>query len=459
MATIHRESTGPLTERIDVTVSREDYLPGFEAALKQYAAKANIPGFRKGMVPTGLVRKMYGPSVFADEVVRTVEKELTAHLRNDGRAIFGQPLPSPDNDLGALDPKAPAEYRFSFDIGLKPDFTLADLPSAPLVRYRVDVTEEMVGEEVDRLRRKHGRMTEPETVSDEENVLNLRFEACDEAGQPAEDAKAHDNSLLVRYFKADFRPRLMGLRKDDSLTLRIGEAFEDKEADWVLSDLKLDKEDPAARQQPYRITLTRIGLVEKAAMDEELWKQAFPHMELKSEQAFRDQVRAGIQEQFDAQTESHLHHELYHVLLERTAIELPEAFLRRWLREGQEKPKTEEEAEAELPDFLRQLRWTLVTEKIVNDNAISVSREEVMDQMRGEVLGYFGGMGLAQGQFEWIEGYVDRMMKDRQQFEGSFRKVQTEKVFRWAAAHANPTEKVVSLEAFRLEQEAHRHEH
>jgi len=459
MATIQTERTGPLTERIDVTVSREDYLPGFEAALKQYAAKANIPGFRKGMVPTGLIRKMYGPSVFADEVVRTVEKELTAHLRNDGRAIFGQPLPSPDNDLGALDPKAPADYRFSFDIGLKPDFTLADLPSAPLVRYRVDVTEDMVGEEVDRLRRKHGRMTEHETVSDEQNIVHLRFEACDEAGQPAEEAKDRDIPILVHFFNADYRPRLMGLRKDDTLTLRIGEAFDEKEAGRILSELKADKEDPAALLQPYRITLTRISIAELAAMDEELWKQAFPHMELRSEQEFRDQLRAGIQEQFDVQTESHLHHELYYAHLEHTAIELPEAFLRRWLREGQDKPKTEEEAEAELPDFLRQLRWTLITEKIVNDNAISVSREEVMDHMRGEVLGYFGGMGLAQGQFGWIEGYVERMMKDRQQFEGSFRKVQTEKVFRWAAAHANPAEKVVSLEAFRHEQEAHRHEH
>lgn len=459
MATIHRESTGPLTERIDIVVSKEDYMPGFEASLRQYAAKANIPGFRKGMVPAGLIRKMYGASVFADEVVRTVEKELTNHLREGQTEILGQPLPSHDNNMDALDHRAPAEYRFAFEIGLKPGFRIVDLPSSGVVRYRIDVTDEMVEEEVARLRRKHGRMTEPETVDNEDNILNLSFTACDAEGQPLEDAAPQENSLLLKYFRADVRPRLMGLRKDDNITLRIGDAFEEKEAGWVLSDLKLDKEDPASLDRTYRITLAKIGMVEPAELGEELFKQVYPDRELKSEQEFREQIRADIGAQFDGQTESHLHHELYHVLLEQTSMDLPEDFLRRWLREGQEKPKTEEEVEAEFPNFLRQLKWTLVSDRIVTDNAISVSREEVMDQLRRQVMGYFGGMGLMQGNFEWIDGYVDRMMKDREQFEGGYRKALTEKVFQWAAAQANPTEKVVSLDEFRHQQEAHSHEH
>lgn len=459
MATIHRQSTGALTEKIEVVVSKEDYMPGFEAALKQYAAKANIPGFRKGMVPSGLIRKMYGASVFADEVVRTVEKELTAHLREGQTEILGQPLPSHDNNMDALDFKIPAEYRFSFEIGLKPGFSIADLPSSGVVRYRIDVTDGMVDEEVSRLCRKHGKMTEPEVVDNEDNILNVSFAACDPDGQPLEGVEPKEDSLLMKYFRPEVRPRLMGLRKDDDITLRIGEAFEEKEAGWILSNLKLDKEDPASLEKTYRITLAKIGMVEPAAIGEELYKQVYPDRELKSEQEFREQIRADIGSQFDGQTESHLHHELYHVLLEKTSMDLPEDFLRRWLREGQEKPKTEEEVEAEFPNFLRQLKWTLVSDRIVTDNAISVSREEVMDQLRRQVMGYFGGMGLMQGNFEWIDGYVDRMMKDREQFEGGYRKALTEKVFQWAATQANPTEKVVSLEEFRHQQEAHSHEH
>ncbi|MBM3441999.1 MAG: trigger factor [Bacteroidetes bacterium] len=458
MATIHTEHTGPLTERIDITVSQTDYLPGFEAALKQYATKANIPGFRKGMVPAGLVRKMYGASVFADEVVRTIEKALTGHLKETDAQILGQPLPSAQNDLSTLDHKAPTDYRFSFDIGRKPSFSLVHLSTASVQRCRIDVTDAMIDEEVERLRRRNGEMTEPETVGDEENVLNLRFEACDEHGEPLPDGTPHDNSLLLRYFHPDFRARLMGLKKDDSLIIRIGEAFQDKEAEWMLSDLKLDKEDPASKEKSFRITLTKIGMVEKAEMGDAFWKQVFPHMEIKSEQEFRDQIRSEIQQQFDVQTESQLHQELYHILLEKTSLELPEDFLKRWLKEGQDKPKTDEEVEAELPNFLRQLKWTLITDKIVQENAINVSREEVMAQMRREVMGYFNGMGMMQGNFEWIDGYVDRMAKDRQQFEGSYRKVQTEKVFQWAAANSNPVDAIVSLEDFQKQQEALRHE-
>lgn len=458
-ATIHRQSTGPLTESIEVVLSQEVYMPGFEASLKEYAVKANIPGFRKGMVPAGLIRKMYGASVFADTVVRTVERELTAYLRDSQSEILGQPLPSHDNNMDALDYKAPAEYRFSFEIGLKPDFQIPDLPASGVLRYRIDVTDVMVDEEVSRLRRKHGVMTEPETVDNEDNILNVTFTACDSEGQPLEDSEPKEDSLLLKYFRPEVRPRLMGLRKGDDITLRIGEAFEEKEAGFILSDLKLDKEDPASLEKTYRITLHKIALVEPAALGEELFKQVYPDRELQSEQEFREQIRADIGSQFDGQTESHLHHELYHVLLEQTVMDLPVDFLRRWLREGQDKPKTEEEVEAEFPNFLRQLKWTLVSDRIVTDNAISVSREEVLDQLRRQVMGYFGGMGLMQGNFEWIDGYVDRMMKDRDQFEGGYRKALTEKVFQWAATRANPAEKVVSLDEFRHQQEAHNHEH
>ncbi|HLI92604.1 MAG TPA: trigger factor family protein, partial [Puia sp.] len=120
MATVTRENIGLLTDKIVVNVSKGDYLPSFEKALKQYGKQANIPGFRKGMVPPGLIRKMYGNSVFADEVLRTVEKELTTYMSTEKLEIFAQPLPLPENDSRRIDVSNPADYSFAFEIGLKP---------------------------------------------------------------------------------------------------------------------------------------------------------------------------------------------------------------------------------------------------------------------------------------------------------------------------------------------------
>src|SRR3984885_1625498 len=175
MATVTRENVGLLTDKITVNIAKGDYLPSFDKALKNYGKQANIPGFRKGMVPAGLIRKMYGTSVFTDEVLRTVEKELTTYMTNEKLEIFAQPLPMPDNDARQIDVSNPSDYSFAFEIGLKPAFNLADLGSAAPTFYKVQVTPEMIDEEVERQQTRNGKMTEQETVASDENVLNLHF--------------------------------------------------------------------------------------------------------------------------------------------------------------------------------------------------------------------------------------------------------------------------------------------
>src|ERR1700712_1405380 len=169
MATVTRENIGLLNEKIVVKVAQDDYLPSFDKAIKSYSKQANIPGFRKGMVPVGMVKKMHGSSVFADEVLKSVEKGLTDYMVNEKLEIFAQPLPLPENDASQLNFSSPAEYAFAFEVGLKPAFTLSDLGAASLTRYVVTPTEESINEEIERLRTRNGKMTDPETVDNDEN--------------------------------------------------------------------------------------------------------------------------------------------------------------------------------------------------------------------------------------------------------------------------------------------------
>jgi trigger factor len=459
MPTVNREQIALLTDKINVTVTKEDYMPAFEKSLKNYAKNANIPGFRKGMVPTGMVRKMYGAAVFSEEVLRAVERALMGYLQQEKLEIFAQPLPSTDNNPSNLDVNTPGDYVFSFEVGLKPDFKVADLAGKNITRYKVDITDEMVNEEVDRIRQKAGTMTEPEAVGSEEHVLNVSFLPCDADGNPEEGATAVENSLLVKYFSPAFREKLMGLKKDDSVVLTLADAFDEKEREWLITDLKLDKEDPTSIQKSFKMTIAKIGFVEKRELNEEFYNEFMPGKEVKTEEEFRANVKADMQQYWDSQATNHMHHELYHVLNEQTPMEFPEGFLRRWMMEGQEQPKTAEEVEAEFPTFRNQLRWTLVSDRIVQEQGIQVGREEVMTQLRMQVLSYFGGMSLAGSNLEWIDGYVERMMKDEQQVDGAYRRVLTEKIFQWAATQVSPVEKVVSFDEFSKELEAHRHEH
>src|SRR5215208_3579055 len=220
MATVTQQEVSPLHKHLNITINKEDYLPSFEKSLKDYSKKANIPGFRKGMVPAGLIKKMYGSDLLREEVLRTIDKEVSQFLETEKLDIFAQPLPV-DMNLGQLDVNNPNNYTFTFELGMKPDFQLPDLSKEKIKRYKVDVTTAMVDEEVERLRTRYGTMTEPETVSGEDHVLNVSFIETDETGNEIAEGLKKDNSLLVKYFKESFRPNLHGKKKDDAIRLKL----------------------------------------------------------------------------------------------------------------------------------------------------------------------------------------------------------------------------------------------
>ncbi|MEQ1676587.1 MAG: trigger factor, partial [Chitinophagaceae bacterium] len=240
MATVIKENIGLLHEKLTVKLEKTDYLPSFEKALKEYSKKANIPGFRKGMVPAGLIKKMYGTSLFTDEVLKTVDKELIGYLQNDKLDIFAQPLPL-ESDFKQLDVNNPADYTFEFEVGMKPDFNLPDLAKAATTRYVVTVTDEMVNNEVDRLQNRYGNMKDEETVTTEDNVLNVTFAESNADGSEVEGGIKKDNSVLVKYFSEAFRKNWIGKKAGDSETVQLISAFDEKEREWIIGDLGLDK--------------------------------------------------------------------------------------------------------------------------------------------------------------------------------------------------------------------------
>ena len=454
MASVTKENIGNLHDKLTVKVSKEDYLPSFEKAIKDYSKKANIPGFRKGMVPAGMVKKMYGASIFYDEVIKSVEKELKNYLVTEKPEIFAQPLPM-QSDLRKLDMNQPSDYDFPFEIGLKPPVTLDALSTAKTTFYKVKTTPEMVNEEVEKLLTKNGDLKDVETVSSPENVLNVLFEESDAEGNVVEGGISKDDSILLKYFSEDYQQKLQDKKVNDSLVLQLKDAFPEKEREWILSDLGLDKNAPSSLEKHFKMTITKIGLVEKKELNEEFFNQVFPGKDLKTEEDFRKTLEEEIQKQWDAAAHNQLQDQLYHILME-TPIEFPVSFLKHWLENGTEKQKTLEEVEAEYPKFESQLKWTLISDKIISDNNLEVSEEELRNNMQKEIMGYFGQMNLGEDT-SWLESYIDRMMKDEKQVDASYRRLITEKLFNWLETQVTPEEKEISSEEFLKMQEHHHH--
>jgi trigger factor len=301
-------------------------------------------------------------------------------------------------------------------------------------------------------------MTEPETVSSDENVLNLHFTESNAAGEPIAGGIEKDNSLLVKYFNEATRPKWIGLKKGDFIVVQPSAAFEEKEREWVLNDLGIDKHDTAGADRFFKVEITKVGFIEKPELNEEFFKIAYPGKDITTEAAFRDAVKDDIQAYWDGQSRNQLQHTLYHILLDQTKIEFPEDFLKRWMQTSGETPKSHAEVEQEFPGFANQLKWTLIVDKIVNENNLEVSNDDIKAFAKQQLFGY---MGMPAGGEEqpWVADSVQRMMQDRKFVEDTVHRIQTEKVFAWAETQINPVDKPVSREEFQHLVEEHQHHH
>jgi trigger factor len=458
MATITKENIGNLHQKLTVKLERTDYLPSFEKALKEYGRKANIPGFRKGMVPAGLIKKMYGASLFTDEVLKSIDRELINYIQTDKLDIFAQPLPM-DSDFRQLDVNNPLDYTFHFEIGMKPDFQLPDLASAPATRYEVTVTDEMIDSEITRLQNRYGTMKDEEAVTTEENVLNLAFTETDASGNEIEGAAKKDNSVLVKYFAPSFLDKWMGKKAGHVEVAQLKDAFEEKEREWIASDLGF-KDDPSAAEKYFKIELTKVGLLEKRELNEDFFKQLYPDQEVKTVEDFRGKIKGEIEAYWKGQANNQLQDQVFHLLVDKTEIQFPEEFLKKWIKtQGEDgTTKTDEEVEQEFPKFLSQLKWTLITDKIVNDNAIQVPPDEIRAFAKQQLFSYMGGANFSEDQ-PWLQDYIEKMMKDKKFVEDSYNRIQTQKVIEWAASQLNPTTQPISAEDFSNMVQQHQHHH
>ena len=206
-----------------------------------------------------------------------------------------------------------------------------------------------------------------------------------------------------------------------------------------------------------------MGQLEKKELNAEFFNQLYPGGEVVTESDFRQKIREEIQAYWNSQARNQIHDQIYHLLLDGTQIDFPETFLKKWMKvqgpNGEENstPKSDEQVEQEFPGFLQQLKWTLISDKIVQENAIQVGPDEIRQFARQQLLGYMGGMGAGADQQPWMDSYVEKMMQDRKYVEDSYHRLQTQKMFEWAETKVNPTDQSISAESFTKMVEEHKH--
>ena len=453
MATVTRESIGHLNDKLTVNIAKQDYLPAFEKSLKDYAKKANIPGFRKGMVPTGVVKKMYGNSVLTDEVLRTVEKELNNYVVEEKLDILAQPLPLP-SDSQKIDVSNLTDYSFDFEIGYKPEINI-DVHNIQITRYKVNVTDEMVNDELNRFQIRNGKMVNRDVIDNDENVLNVELKEADAEGNEIEGGINKEHSFLLKHFTEEVKSQLRDKKADDSILIQLSKAFEPKERELVMKDLGLDYNSDVDADKYLLVTIKKIELVEKSELNEEFFNSIYPGRNITTEEDFRAEVKKEIEAYYDGQSRSQAQDQIFHELTDHTQLQFPESFLKRWLQLNNEQQKTEEQVNEEYPKYEGQLKWSLIATKLIHDNHITVSPDEIKLFAQQRLMSYMGGQNF--GDLSWMEDYAERMMQDKKFVEQSYTEIQTAKMFDILVDQVQSTEEPISAEDFASKLHHHHH--
>lgn len=461
MATITQQNIGSQHEKISIQLTRNDYMPAVEKALKKLSRDANIPGFRKGMVPVGHIKKMYGQSVFTDEVLKVAGTKLEEHLLEHKAEIFARPIPAGTQAQYDFNIDAPEDYLFEFEIGTRPRFEIPLLKgSETLPLLKVNVTDDMLNEEIEKLQLKAGEMKDSEEVKHDDDVLNVVFEEADENGETLDGGIIKDNSLLLRYFSGGLKEQLMGKKKGDTIVFSIRGSFDEKVQESILADLGITASAESNEDKKFRLTIEKIAHIEKSEPGKEMFEKIYPGREIDTLEKFKEVLKGEVQQYWDNQSRSLLHNDIFERLVHETPITLPAEFLKRWMSVGGEKYTPMEVVEKEFGKFEHQLRWQLVSDKIIEENKLEVTTQEMEQAARMQVMSYFGQYGnMPDMDAAWMEPVIKKQLADKKFADELYNKIITDKLFFTIENQLNLQETPVSKEDFlaKINQPHHHH--
>ncbi len=382
---IIQENTDELNAVLKVKVMATDYLPKVEIALKQYQKKASIPGFRQGKVPTGMIQKMYGKSIMVDEINKLLNDSLYNYLNENKIEVLGNPLPKADS---VIDWDTQQEFEFLYDMGLSPKFTVDISPSSKFIYQTIQIDDELINNYVEHSATRHGRVEQVD-VSESTDFLIGNFVELDENGEILPGGIFKTSSLFIKKVPDAATAKLLeGLKKEDKVVLEAQKLFETPAA--LATAIGIDKQAAETLTSKLQFTVASISRLVAAEINQEFFDKIYGPGVITTEEEFRLSIKDELSEEFVNESEYKFYNDVVEHLLDNTSINLPTAFLKRWIVSASETPITPEQVESEFEEYAKKLKWQLIERKISKDNGITVTKEEVTAYTKELILKRFG---------------------------------------------------------------------
>lgn len=422
---ITHQNTDALNAVITVELTPEDYNPPVDKAIKEQAKKAKLPGFRPGLVPTSHIRRTYGKAILFDEVNRLVNDKIGEYIDEQKLEVLGQPLPKEDDNID-YNWDFNDTFSFNYEIGLAPEFESPFSDKSKFTQYVIKADEKTLEERMKSLRRSYGKMTNPE-VSEDGDVLYAELTQQGADQQPLENGIQKAVSLRMDLVEdKKIKKSLIGLKKDSELVIDLAKALKKEDISRVLGIS--DEEAGALETTEFKLEVKNINRLEEADLNEDFYTKLFGAGVVNNEEEFKAKVREEVEGMLEQNAEQKLQNDIYTQGMEKVKVDLPEDFLKRWL-----KATNPEIGEAELEegfaDFLKNLKWTLIENQIIRNNDLQVKYEEVLELAKGRIAAQLRMYGQGEPSEKELAQYAMQLLQDKEQANRLFEEAKALKVF------------------------------
>lgn len=430
---------------ITIGIEKADYSEKVEKTLRDHRKKANIPGFRPGMVPMGLMKKMYGKSVLAEEINKIISDELYKYIQDNKVNLLGEPLPN-ETEQKDIDFGADEDFEFVFDLGLAPEFEVELTKKDKIKYYQITPSEEMINNQIASYTSRFGKYVQEEVVEEKDMVKGELVELLD--GKPDESGiNVKDATLTASYMKDEATKALfVGAKKGDVITFNPAIAFEN-EAE-LSSLLKITKETVGDVKSDFQMTIESITRYHEAEVNQELFDKVYGDGVVTSKEDFIEKIKENLQENLLQDTEYKFSIDAREALIKKyDNLAFPDAFLKRWLLTTNQN-LTEETLATDYPKMIADLTWQLIKDKIAKANEINVETADVEAYAGKIARSQFAQYGMIGMEDSIVDNYVKDMLKKEDTLKSIIEKVAEDKVLAIVKEAVKLDTKEVTIEEF-----------
>lgn len=422
---ITHQHSDALNAVITVEINPADYNPQVDKAIKDQAKKAKLPGFRQGLVPVSHIRRTYGKAILFDEVNRLVNDKIGEYIEEQKLEVLGQPLPKEDDNTD-YNWDFNDTFSFHYEIGLAPEFESPFSEKSKFTQYVIKADEKTLEDRMKSLRRSYGKMTNPE-VSEEGDVLYAELTQLDGDNQPLEGGIQKTASVRTDLVEdKKIKKSLTGLNKDSELVIDLAKALKTEDISRILGIS--EEEASSLGNTSFKLLVKNINRLEEADLNEDFYTKLFGAGVVNNEDEFKAKVREEVESMLVQNAEQKLQNDLYTEGMEKVKADLPEDFLKRWLKATNPEIK-ENELEEGFSDFLKNLKWTLVENQIIRANDLQVKYEEVLELAKGRIAAQLRMYGQGEPNEKELAQYAMQLLQDKEQANRLFEESKALKVF------------------------------